>query len=65
DKAMIEIDEALFRDQMRDELRSGLTEQRARMGGELKAMHRALVDAYAVEIENTTAKIFNPSRDGF
>ena len=65
DKAMIEIDEALFRDKMRDELLSGLTEQRARMEDELKAMHRALADAYAVEIESTTAKVFNPSRDGF
>lgn len=64
DKALIEIDEALFREQMRDELLAGLTEQRETIGRELRARHRRLIDAYAVEIERTTARVFNPSRDG-
>jgi len=64
DKAMIEIDEALFRDQMRDELLAGLAEQRKTIESELKARHLRLIEAYAVEIESTAAKVFNPARDG-
>jgi hypothetical protein len=64
DKAMIEIDEALFRDKMRAELLAGLAEQKATIGRELKARHRQWIEAYAAEIERTTARVFNPARDG-
>jgi len=64
DKVILEIDEAVNRDDMREELLAGLREQREAAGNELKALHRGLVDAYVAEINTQVGKTFNPSRDG-
>jgi len=64
DKAMVEIDEALFRDEMRAELLETVAEQRAALADALKAQHAAAIDAYALQIHNRLEGAFVPARDG-
>ena len=64
DKVMVEIDEALFRDEMRAELKAALEEQRKALGQVLKAQHAASIDATAVGIQARIDALFVPARDG-
>jgi uncharacterized membrane protein len=64
DKVMVEIDEALFRDEMRAELTAAIAEQRKVLGQTLKAQHAASIDATAVGIQARIDALFVPARDG-
>jgi len=64
DKAMIEVDEALFRDEMRAELLATVAEQRVALAQALKAQHAASIDAFAIGIQNQAEGLFVPARDG-
>jgi hypothetical protein len=63
DKAMIEIDEALFRDEMRRDLLQALEQSRAELAAELYAKHGAMIDLAAKVIDETVNRVFIPSRD--
>ena len=64
DKVMVEIDEALFRDEMRAELTTAIAEQRKVLGQALKAQQAASIDATAVGIQARIDALFVPARDG-
>jgi len=64
DKAMVEIDEALFRDEMRAELLETVAEQRAALADALRMQHAAAIDGYALQIHNRLEGAFVPARDG-
>jgi hypothetical protein len=64
DKALVEIDETLFRDQMRAELIETLAEQRRALGEVLKAHHAAAIDATALGVQAQIDSLFIPARDG-
>lgn len=64
DKVMVEIDEALFRDEMRAELLAALGEQRKVLAEALKVQHAAAIDATAVGIQARIDALFVPARDG-
>lgn len=64
DKALVEIDESLFRDEMRAELLAALGEQREALADALKAQHAAAIDAAAVGIQARIDALFVPARDG-
>lgn len=64
DKVMVEVDEALFRDEMRTELVTAIAEQRKVLGQALKVQHAASVDATAVGIQERIDALFVPARDG-
>lgn len=64
DKALVEIDESLFRDEMRAELLAALGEQRKALADALKAQHAASIDAAARGIQNRVEGLFVPARDG-
>jgi len=64
DKALVEIDESLFRDEMRAELLAALGEQRKALADALKAQHAASIDAAALGIQNRVEGLFVPARDG-
>ena len=64
DKAMVEIDEALFRDEMRAELLGAVTEQRAALAEALRMQHAAAIDGHALQIRNRLEGAFVPARDG-
>lgn len=64
DKVMVEIDEALFRDEMRAELTSAIAEERDALARVLKAQHAAAIDAMALEIQARIDALFVPARDG-
>ncbi|MDO9480197.1 MAG: hypothetical protein Q8S96_18160 [Hydrogenophaga sp.] len=64
DKAAIEIEEHLKRDDMRADLMAVLNEQRATMRTELQVIYHGLADAYAAEIDARAQRVFVPARDG-
>jgi hypothetical protein len=64
DKALVEIDESLFRDEMRAELLAALDEQREVLAEALKAQHAAAIDATALGIQGRIDALFVPARDG-
>jgi len=64
DKVMVEIDEALFRDEMRRELLASLAESRTGLAAELKARQDVLIDATALQIQDRLQRVFIPARDG-
>ncbi len=64
DKVFIKIDEALFRDEMRDDIIAVLKIQQAELAAILKRQHGARIDAMALEIQRSTDRLFLPSRDG-
>lgn len=65
DKAFIEIDEALFRDEMRSNILAVLEEEQAELAHILKNQHNASIDAMALEIQQNTNRLFVPARDGW
>jgi hypothetical protein len=64
DKALVEIDEALLRDEMRTEILQALEEQRPALAVALKAGNAASIDATAGQVQASMERVFVPARDG-
>ncbi|MEN8213167.1 MAG: hypothetical protein ABFR19_02290 [Pseudomonadota bacterium] len=64
DKVFIEIDEALFREEMRDDIIVVLKLQQAELAAALKAQHDAAIDAMVLDMQRSVDRLFLPSRDG-
>ena len=64
DKAAIEIEEHLKRDDMRADLMAVLNQQRAVMRTELQAFYHGVANAYAAELDVRAQRVFVPVRDG-
>ena len=64
DKAFIEVDEALFRDEMRSNILAVLAEEQAELARLLKDQHNAGIDAMARNIQRNAKRLFVPARDG-
>jgi len=65
DKVMVEVDEALFRDEMRAELLQSLNESRLALAAELTTRQNALIDRTALQIQDAVERVFVPARDSF
>lgn len=65
DKVFIEIDEALFRDEMRSDILAVLEGEQAELATTLKAQHNASIDAMALDIQRNAERLFVPARDGW
>ena len=63
DKALVTIDEALFRDAMKKEILDTLGEQRRQLSESLRAQHFAIIDGMAASLDATLDKMFIPARD--
>ncbi len=64
DKAMIEIDEARLREQMREEILQSIADQRPALAQAIKASQHAAIDAAAGTIQAGIQGVFVPARDG-
>ncbi|MCG6868956.1 MAG: hypothetical protein LJE91_09595 [Gammaproteobacteria bacterium] len=64
DKVLIEVDEALNREEMRAEMLSAIREQQRKLTVEMKDKHRLLIDAMAGQIQEAVGRTFVPARDG-
>ncbi len=64
DKVFIEIDEAMFRDEMQADILAALNEQKAELATDLKRYHHAAIDAMAAQTQSSTERVFIPARDG-
>jgi len=64
DKALVEIDEAMNREDMRSDLLEVLTEQKAALGEQLKQKHYTAVDAMAARVNDAVQSTFVPYKDG-
>jgi len=64
DKVFLEIDEALFRDEMRADILAVLGEQRLELAAAMKQQQHAAIDAMASELQQATDGLFIPARDG-
>lgn len=65
DKVFLEIDEALFRDQMRADMLAVLTSQKQEIIASLKIQHFTIIDHMSLDIQRATKRIFLPVRDGW
>lgn len=63
DKALITIDEALFRDAMKKEILDTLAEQRRQLGEALRVQHFSTIDQMAQSLEASLDRVFVPARD--
>jgi hypothetical protein len=64
DKTLIEIDEALHREEMRTAILEALAGQQVELGAQLKLKHRDRIDRLAAEVSAAVQKTFIPYRDG-
>jgi hypothetical protein len=64
DKALVELDEAMNREDMRADLLEVLAEQRAALGEQLKQKHYTGVDAMAARVNDAVQSTFVPYKDG-
>ncbi len=64
DKALIELEEGLHREEMRSALLEVLATQRAELGEQLKLKHHARLDAMAARVNDAVQSTFIPYRDG-
>jgi hypothetical protein len=64
DQAMVRIDEALFRDEMRAELLAALNAEQLEVADAIKARHRAAIDAAAGQLQAGMERMFVPARHG-
>lgn len=64
DKALVELDEALNREDMRADLLEVLAEQKAELGEQLKQKHYTAVDAMAARVNHAVQSTFVPYNDG-
>lgn len=65
DKAFVEIDEARFRDQMREDILAAMNEEREALAEALKGLHHASIDAMLRQLQGAMGRTFVPARDGF
>ena len=64
DKALIELDESIYREEMRADILEVLAEQRALLGEQLKQKHYMHVDRLAGQMNDALQKTFIPYSDG-
>jgi hypothetical protein len=64
DKALVEIDEVLNRETMRQDLLQVLADQKNALGEQLKQKHRARVDNMAARASDAVQRTFIPYEDG-
>jgi hypothetical protein len=64
DKALVELDEAMNREDMRADLLEVLAGQRAELGEQLKQKHYTAVDAMAARVNDAVQSTFVPYNDG-
>jgi hypothetical protein len=64
DKALVEVDEALFREQMRSEILEVLAQEQAHITRVLTAHHRGAVEAMSMQLQEAIDRVFVPARDG-
>ena len=64
DKALIEVDESLNREEMRADILEVLTEQQALLNEQLKQEHYMRVDRFAASLNDAIRKTFIPYNDG-
>ncbi|MEN8801772.1 MAG: hypothetical protein ABF297_07330 [Thiogranum sp.] len=64
DKALVEIDEAMNREDMRTDLLEILSEQKTALGEQLKQKHYTAVDAMAARLNDAVQSTFVPYKDG-
>ncbi len=64
DKALIELDESLNRDEMRADIMAVLAEQQVELGIQLKQKHHARIDQRAARVNDAIGKSFVPYDDG-
>lgn len=64
DKTLIEIDEALNRDEMRAEILSAVAAQKEQLRAQLRQKHHARVDGHAARVNDAVRRSFVPYRDG-
>jgi hypothetical protein len=64
DKTLIEIDEALNREEMRADILEVLAEQQAELGEQLRQLHHSRVDQFAARVNDAVQRTFIPFRDG-
>lgn len=64
DKTLIEVDEALHREEMRADILDELDRQQAELGVQLKQKHRDYVDRLAAGMDAAVQRVFIPYRDG-
>lgn len=64
DKVLIELDEVINREEMRQDILKVLADQKVELGMELKEKHYAQADHMAVQVNTAVEKMFVPSRDG-
>jgi cell division FtsZ-interacting protein ZapD len=63
DKALVELDEALNREEMRADILKVLDEQKAVLGTQLKLKHYARVDHMAAQVNAAVQRTFVPYHD--
>lgn len=64
DKALVELDDALNREDMRADLLDALNEQKAALGEQLKQKHYSRIDAMAARTNEAIENTFIPYEDG-
>ena len=64
DKALIELDESLNREEMRADILEVLAEQQALLNAQLKQEHYLRVDRYAARLNDALQRTFIPYNDG-
>lgn len=64
DKALVELDEVLNREEMRAEILAVLDEQKALLGEQLKQKHTARIDRMSRHVNAVVQKTFVPASDG-
>jgi len=64
DKAFVEVDEVINRDEMRAEILASLREQRQWLSEQLRARHHGFIDSMAMKTQTAIHRVFVPSRDG-
>jgi hypothetical protein len=62
DKALVEIDEALFRPKMRQEILDALEEQKRDLAAQLRAVHGAAIDRSVDAANRSLDPVFIPAR---
>ncbi len=64
DKALVELDEALNREEMRADILQVLAEQRALLETQFRQKHYTLVDRFAAQMNDALQRTFIPYNDG-
>jgi len=64
DKALVELDETLNREEMRTDILEALAEQQAVLGAQLRQKHYSGIDRFAVRVNEALDRTFIPYNDG-